>query len=205
MDLSLASLWEWTKLFIRDPRTAAGLVKAAKLPIEVSVLMIVLAGVVSTGVSWVYHIAIGAPDMVFTFPDGQVVVFSRSGPIAQGIYAVITGVGLAVAIFAVGSRQDGRGSLADILSVTAVLQLVVTVIVVAQTIAGLVLPLIAFGLMILSLYVFFRGLAHAVNVAHEYDSMGKSAWVILLSFLALVVVVFVLSAVFGLGPQGELQ
>ena len=205
MDLSLASLWEWTKLFVRDPRTAASLVKAAKLPLEVSILMIVLAGVVSTGASWLHHIAIGAPDMLFTLPDGQVMVMTRSGPIAQGIYAVITGVGLAFFIHRIGARMGGRGSLADIMSITAVLQMIVTVIVVAQTVAGLTLPVIGVGLMILGLYVFIRGMGHAVNVGHAYDNMGKSAWVILLAFLALAVVIFVLTAVLGLGPRGEFQ
>lgn len=205
MELTAASLWQWTKLFVRDPRTAASLVKSANLPLEVSILMIVLAGVVSTAVSGIHHIAIGSPAMEFALPDGQVIVFSRSGPIAQGIYAVGTGIGLAYAIFQVGGRMGGKGSLADIMSITAVLQLIVTVIVVAQMLAMLLLPVIGFGLMLLGAYVFIRGLGHAVNVGHDFDNMGKSAWIILLSFIALAVVVFILSAVLGLGPQGVIK
>lgn len=201
MDLSAAAFWEWTKLFVRDPRMAAGLVKQARLPAEVSVMMIVLAGVVASAASGLHHLALGSPVVALTMPDGQIVQITRSGPIAQGIYAAITGLGLAYAIFAVGRRMGGQGDLRDILGITAVLQLVVTGIVVAQTVAGLALPLIGLGLMLLGIYVFIRGLGHAVNVGHSFDNMGKSVWVTFLSFMALVFVIFIASALLGLGPQ----
>ena len=96
MELSAASLWEWTKLFIRDPRMAAQMVKAANLPLEVSILMIVVAGVVSTVVSGVYHLLIGSPDIIFPLSETEAIRFPRTGPITQGIFAVVTGVGLCV-------------------------------------------------------------------------------------------------------------
>ena len=58
--------------------------------------------------------------------------------------------------------------------------------------------------MLLGVLVFIRGLGHAVNEGHQYDDMGKSAWVMFLSFIALVAVVFIGAAVLGLGPTGEL-
>lgn len=205
MELSAASLWEWTKLFVLDPRKAAGMVKAAKLPLEASIMMIVLASVVSTGVSGLYHLAFDVPPMEWTMPDGQTWVVMQRGPIAQSIYAVVTGLGLPYMIYLVGRRLGGQGSLADIMGTIAVLQLIVALIVVAQSVASFILPLIALGLMILSVYVFIRGLGHAVNVGHEYDSMGKAFWVTLLSFFALAAVLVLLTGILGLGPQPELQ
>ncbi|MCF2870546.1 hypothetical protein L0664_05655 [Octadecabacter sp. G9-8] len=204
MDLTVGSLWEWTKLFVRDPRTAAQMVKAAKLPLEVSILMIVVAGVVSTVVSGIYDILIGSPDIIFPLSETEVIVFERTGPITQGIFAVITGVGLGYSISQVGRRMGGTGSVAEIMSITAVLQLVLTVIVVGQFLFGLTLPLVGFVLMMLGVYVFIRGLGHAVNVGHDFDNMGKSAWVTFVSFMALVAVVFAASAVFGVGPNGQI-
>ena len=204
MELSAASLWEWTKLFVRDPKTAAQLVKAANLPLEVSVLMIVVAGVVSTVVSGIYDIVIGSPDIIFPLSETEAIVFERSGPILQGLFAIVTGIGLAYSIATVGRRMGGQGSLAEIMSITAVLQLVLTVIVVGQFAFGLTLPLVGFILMLLGVYVFIRGLGHAVNEGHGFNDMGKSAWVTFVSFMVLVAVVFVAAAVLGIGPEGQL-
>lgn len=204
MDLSAASLLEWTKLFVRDPRLAAQMVKGATLPLEVAILMIVVAGVVSTVVSGVYDLAIGSPDIIFPVSETEGIKFERSSPIVQGLLAIVTGVGISFAIFHVGGRMGGQGSLADIMSITAVLQLAVTVLVVAQFVFGLILPIVGLILMILGIYVFIRGLGHAVNVGHEFDNMPKSAVVIFLSFIALMVVVFTAASVFGLAPQGQL-
>lgn len=205
MDLTLTSLWEWTKLTVRAPATASALVKAAKLPIEVSIMMIALAGIVSGVSSGFLDYLSGAPPVEFLMADGQTLSFDRSGPLMQGIYAVGTGLALAYAIFQVGKRMGGKGSLADIMAVTAVLQLVMTVILLAQTVALLVVPVLGFGILVFGLYVFFRGLGHAVNIGHGFNSLGLSIGVIALSFVAIVIMAFVVVSVLGVGPVGELR
>jgi hypothetical protein len=162
MDLTLTSLWQWTKLTVRAPETASALVKAAKLPIEVSIMMIALAGIVSGVSSGFLDYLSGAPPVEFLMGDGQTLSFEHSGPLMQGIYAVGTGLAMAYAIFQVGKRMGGKGSLADIMAVTAVLQLVMTLILLAQTVALLVVPAFGFGILIFGLYIFFRGLGHVV-------------------------------------------
>ncbi|MDB2369059.1 hypothetical protein N9V68_00535 [Octadecabacter sp.] len=207
MDLSAASLWEWTKLFVRDPRLAARLVKEASLPLEVSVMMIVLAGVVSTAASGVYTLIIGSPDMIFAISETEALSITPIGPIGEGLFAVFSGVGMAYAIFRVGARFGGTGTLADIMAIMAVLQLVVTVIMIIQLTVGLIIPLIGFILAIFATYVFFRGLGHTVNEGHNFGSMGKSVWIIFGSFLALslvAVAVLILIIVLDLGPSGTL-
>lgn len=204
MMFTAAHLWDLTKLFVRDPNTASLRVKAQKLPLEVSILMIVLTGVISGVASGTLEVLIGPPPAQFNLADGQTVSFERSGPLAQGMYGALMGLALGGAIYSIGRRMGGSGSLADIMGVTAVLQLIMTVILVAQTVAILVLPLLGFGLLLFGLYVFFRGLGHAVNVGHGFGSLGKSTLVIVVSFVTIVFVVFIASAVFGIGPQGVL-
>ncbi|AGI69043.1 hypothetical protein OAN307_c35700 [Octadecabacter antarcticus 307] len=205
MDLTLTSLWEWTKLTVRAPATASALVKAAKLPLGVSMMMIALAGIVSGLSSGILDYLSGAPPVEFLLADGQTVMFDRSGPLAQGIYAVGTGLALGFAIFQVGKRMGGQGGLADIMAVTAVLQLVMMVILLAQTLALLFMPLLGFGLLVFGLYVFFRGLGHAVNIGHSFNSLGTSTGVIALSFVALVILAFLVVSVLGIGPVGVLK
>jgi hypothetical protein len=101
--------------------------------------------------------------------------------------------------------MGGKGSLADIMAVTAVLQLVMTLILLAQTVALLVVPAFGFGILIFGLYVFFRGLGHAVNIGHGFNSLGLSTGVIALSFVAMVIMAFVVVSVLGIGPVGELR
>lgn len=207
MDLSAASVWEWTKLFVRDPCLAVRLVREANLPLEVSIMMIVLAGVVSTAVSGVYAVMVGSPSMLLQISETEAMSIEPLGPFSQGLFAVFTGIGLAYAIFRVGRRFDGRGTLPEIMSITAVLQLVVTVIAVAQFALGLLIPMVGFILAILATYVFFRGLGHTVNEGHGFDSMGKSVWVIVGSVLALSMValaVMVVLLMLGFGPEGTI-
>ena len=123
----------------------------------------------------------------------------------QGIYAVGTGLALAYAIFQIGKRMGGKGSLADIMAVTAVLQLVMTVILLVQTVVLLFVPVFGFGLLVFGLYVFFRGLGHAVNIGHGFNSLGLSTGVIALSFVAVVILAFIFVAMFGIGPVGEFR
>ncbi|MDE0969682.1 MAG: YIP1 family protein [Octadecabacter sp.] len=205
MNLTIITLWEWTKLTVRAPASASAMVKAAKLPFEASIIMIVLAGVVSGVSSGFLDFLSGAPPVEFLLEDGQTLVFDRSGPFMQGTYAVGTGLALAFAIFQIGKRMGGKGSLADIMSVTAVLQLVMTVILLVQTLVLLLVPVFGFGLLVFGLYVFFRGLGHAVNIGHNFNSLGLSTGVIALSFVAIVILAFIFVSMFGVGPVGELR
>lgn len=204
MEFSIASLFEWTKLFVRNPRMATALVKEAKLPIEVSVLMIVLAGVVSAAASGTHYLLIGAPDIFLPVSDSEALRLDRVGPIGQGIYAVVSGIGLAYVVHRLGARFGGTGTLADIMGILAVLQLVTTLIFSAVYVADLVVPVVALVLMLIGFYVSIRGLGHAVNTGHDYDNMGKSAGVSVVSLVLLVILLIFGTALLGLAPNGEI-
>ncbi|MEN8919673.1 MAG: YIP1 family protein [Octadecabacter sp.] len=204
MDLSFASLWEWTKLTVRNPRLAFELVKSAKLPLEVSILMIVLAGVVSAAAAGAHYIMIGSPDIILPLSETQGLQMERTGPFAQGLIAVLTGIGGSFALFWVGQRMGGQGDLADIFGVTAVLQMVVTALFVAVYLTDIILPIFAFGLLLVAFYVALRGLGHAVNVGHAFESLGRSAWVAVLSTFALFMAIVFGATILGLAPEGTI-
>ena len=56
-------------------------------------------------------------------------------------------------------------------------------------------------LALFSVVIFFRGLGNAVNIGHDFNSMGKSAVVIILSFFVVVIALSILSSVLGLTPS----
>jgi len=202
MDLTLSSLWEWTKLTVRAPATASALVKAAKLPLEVSIMMIVLAGVVSGVTSGFLNYIMDPPPFVFSLGDGRAVTYELGGPFSFGITSVCLGLALAFSVSKIGTWMGGQGTLADIMSVTAVLQLALTVIYVIEAFARLAVPILAFGISLFGIYVAVRGLGHAVKVAHDFKNMGRSAGVIAMaSFVSLIGVAIMLNLL-GLTPEG---
>ncbi|PVA08380.1 hypothetical protein DC363_01885 [Thalassorhabdomicrobium marinisediminis] len=167
-------------------------------------MMIALAGVIGGFTVGVLDVLTGTPDVVLEFDDGRTATVERAGPILQAIYATATALALALALLWVGRRLGGGGSAPEVLAAVAVLQLVMTVILVAQAISAVLLPMLSLILMIFGLYVFLRGLAHAVNVVHELHNLARSAGVICLSFLGVIIGVMIAMAVFGLGPQATM-
>lgn len=208
MELSAASLWQWTKLFVRDPRLAAELVREAKLPLEVSIMMIVLAGVLWSVLSGFFIVLVGSPSIYLPVSETEAMVVQPAGPVAIGLFAVLVGTSLGYAIFQTGRRASGRGSMAEIMSITAVLELVVLIIIVAQFLVGIILPGVGLILFFAALFVLFRGLGHVVNVGHRYDDMGKSAMVLVGAFVLMtfmILTVFIILAMLGItGPEGEI-
>ncbi|HCP82280.1 MAG TPA: hypothetical protein DIT67_12110 [Octadecabacter sp.] len=198
MELSFASLLEWTKLTVRNPRLASELVKDARLPLEVSVLMIVLAGVVS-GIS--YGILIYAFDAMVAAIDtiDTTTLPSSQGPLLQGALSAVQGVIFAVALHRIGIAFGGRGNLVDLMGVTALVQVVSALLLLVVALTFAVFPVVGGLVALFTTVVFFRSLGHAVNVGHALEDMGKTVAVILLSFLAVIVVLSVLMTIMGIG------
>lgn len=200
MDLSFASLIEWSKLTLRDPRMASLMAKAANLPLQASILVIVITGVVSGIFSAVLGLLIPPPPADALQETSALLTIEDLGPLAIAALTIFGNLALVFFIHRIGRRMGGTGALADIAAVTAVLQIVMTVILVVQVAVRLVLPILYFAVVMLGIYVFLRGLGHAVNVGHDFDDLGKSALIILLSFLASVIIASVFVAVLGIGP-----
>ena len=207
MDLSATRLWTWMTLSIRDPRSAMSSVKAAQLPMEVSVMMIALAGVFWAVLSGLFLLSVADAQVIVPISETEAMALNPLGPIASGVIAMVAGLGLGYCIFSVGRRSGGQGSLPEIMSLTAVLELVVSILIVAQTFVSMVLPFAGLLLFFLAIFVLVRGLGHVVNEGHDYDDMGKSVGVTLGAFVMLIVLLFVASIILGLmgiGPSGEI-
>ena len=189
MDFSWAQVWDMTKLFVRDPAEASRRVLGMGWPVNVSVIMIVLAGIIS-GVMWaVDQTLFGAAPQPMLLPDGREVRVAPATPLTVGVFSAIIGVVFSYLIYWVGVRSGGRGSLPGVMAVMAALQIALTVLGVISGFLGIALPLLGFGLALALIYVSMRGYAHAVQQAHGFDTMGRSVMVLI---AALILAVFVL-------------
>jgi len=195
MDFSWAQIWDMTKLFVRNPSAASARVSQMGWPVNVSVLMIVLAGVIS-GVMWAVEQALfGAAPQSMLLPDGREVMVAPATPLTVGVFSAIVGVVFSYMIYFVGVRSGGRGSLSGVMAVMAALQIALTVLGVIAGFLGIALPLLGFGLALALVYISMRGYAHAVMQAHGFDGMGRSIMVLLAALVLAMVVVLMVSLV----------
>lgn len=208
MNFSAQSVWEMTKLFVSDPGEASRRILVAGLPLNVSVLMIVLAGVASGVLAAILQAILGPQSIVLELADGTRQSFQQASPMVTGVLSSLLGLAFAYLVHWVGQRLGGSGSLPQVMSVIAALQIALTVLTFAAVFADLALPLVGLLLSILVIYVSIRGLGHAVKEGHQLPTMGASIGVILGAIVLLFMCLFVLMffvVLLGLGPTGVVQ
>lgn len=199
MEFSAISIWTMTKMFVRDPATASRLVLASQIPLNGSILMIVLSAVMSSVFSGIQMQFIEVPRRIVPMADGRNVEIIMAGPIEQGILAVIMGLVFGYAVFSLGKRFGGVGSFAAILSVIAMLQIALVVIEGAVFVSFFTLPFLTLYIWLFGLFVLLRGLAFAVDAGHEFEAIGKAAIVVVLASLIAVLTVAFVAGLTGLG------
>ncbi len=204
MEFSAASVWTMTKLFIRDPAMASRLVLGAGIPLNGSVLMIVLSAVMSSVFSGIQMQFVDQPRRILEMTDGSQVEIIMGGPLEQGILAVIMGLLFGFAVFQIGRLFGGTGSLAAIMSVIAMLQIALVVIEGAVFLSFFVLPFLTLFIWIFGLFVLLRGLTVGVTMGHEFDGVAKAALVVLVAGLVSVAGVAFVAGLTGLGFDLEL-
>jgi len=197
MNFTAKSVWEMTKLFITDPRDASLRVMAAGLPINVSVLMLVLAGVISGIMAAVSVALYGVETMTMVLPDGSETAIRQASPLMTGAFSVVAGLGFSYFVYWVGNRSSGTGRLPEVLSVMAAWQIAMTVLGVATAVADVLLPLAGFVMAIFTIVVSVRALVIGVHTVHGYESVGRASMVILGSLIVLFFALLVVTAVFG--------
>ncbi|SLN17163.1 YIP1 family protein [Pseudooctadecabacter jejudonensis] len=201
MDFSATSVWTLTKLYIRDPAQAARIVMAAHLPMNVSILMIVLSGVMSGVMAAVTVALYGVQTFELNMPDGSVQVIEQASPLTTGAVSALLGVIIAYLIHWVGRRSGGQGELPQVLAVLAAFQIAMTVLSVLTSVINIAFPFIAFLVVIFVVVVTVRGLIFSVKEAHLLDGVGKSVMIILASifvlFLGLMFALPVFALLFG--------
>lgn len=204
MDFSAASVWAITKMFVRDPAAASRLVLATHIPLNGAILMIVLSAVMSSVFSGIQMQFVDAPRRILQMADGNQVEIIMSGPIEQGILAAIMGLSFGYAVYSIGKRFGGVGSLTAIMSVIAMLQIALVVIEGAVFVSFFVLPFLTLFIWLFGLFVLLRGLAFAVDAGHEFNAIGKAAIVVVLAGLVATVTVGFVAGLTGLGFDLEL-
>lgn len=205
MELSVATLLQFSRMVVRDPASAMRALKAAQLSRDAGLLIMLLAGVVSGLIKGLIDLVVPTGPMELEMGNGEVMQFVQPGAIAQGLFAAVSGLALAVAIYHVGRKMGGKGSWAEILTLVAGLQMVMVVVLVVQTLVMFVSPVLAVLVLGAGLWVFFRGLGHAVNVGHDFNDMGRSLGAIVMSFAGLTVALFFVGTLLGLGSMGEMR
>ena len=201
MELSFNSILEWTKLTLRDPRMASLLAKAANFPLQVSIMLIVVTGVLSGLMSGMISLLVPPPAADPLTDPTAATAIETLGPFTLAGLTILGNLSLTYFVYWIGQKMGGKGSLEDIAAVSAILQIVMTVILVVQVTVRVLLPVLYFAVVMVGVYVFLRGLGHAVNVGHDFDDLGRSAGVIALAFVASVVIASVVFAILGIGPQ----
>lgn len=204
MDFSARTIWAMTKMFAFDPTGASRAVLAARLPLNVSVLMIVLAAVMSSVFSGIQLQFVELPTQTVQLVDGREVAIVMAGPLQQGLLSVILGLVFGYSLFAIGKRFGGTGSLAAIMSIIAMLQIALVVIEAAVFVSFFILPLVTQIVWLFGFIVLLRGLTHGVNVGHEFGTVAKAAVVVVLGALGSVVALGFIAGLTGLGFDLEL-
>ncbi|MEL6958752.1 MAG: YIP1 family protein [Pseudomonadota bacterium] len=193
MDFSANSVWEMTKLFVSDPAEASRRILAISWPVNVSVVMIVLAGIIS-GVMWALDQSLfGAAPQQMLLPDGREILVQPATPVVVGVYSAVIGLLFSYLTYWVGVRSGGKGSLAGVLAVMAALQIALTVLGVIAGIVGIALPLAGFIFAVGLIYVSLRGYGHAVRESHGFETMGRAVMVLIAAILLSVFALLILS------------
>lgn len=205
MNFTAQSVWEMTKLYIRDPGEAARRVLLADLPLNVSVLMMVLAGVVSGALSAIIVAVVGPQEMVLELADGSQMAVAQASPIMTGVLSALMGLVFAYLLFWVGQKAGGTGTLPQVMSVVATLQIALTVLTAAAVLLDFLVPLVSFVLSLLVIYVSIRGIGHAVKEGHRFETMVKAIWVIIGAIAMLFVVLIFVAALIGPSLMGVPQ
>ena len=197
MNFTAQSVWEMTKLFVRDPKDASERVIAAGLPVNVSVLMLVLAGVMSGVMAAVSVALYGTRTLTMQLPDGSEQVIEQASPLMTGAFSVLAGLGFAYFVYWVGTRSSGQGGLPQVLSVIATWQIAMTVLGVMAVLLDMLLPLAGFAMAVFVIVVSVRALVVGVQTVHEFEGAGRALMVILAALIVLFFVLMIVTAMFG--------
>lgn len=175
-------------LTVRDPASAARLVMATNLPREALWTALALAVVLNT--------------LIYSLSDMISPTQSPFPPLFQvpAFYLAVIGFGLVASIYAmhwIGRMMGGQGTLDDIMSLIVWLQFMRIAVQTVALFLTLSLPLLA---VLLGLVASLMGLfitLHFVDQAHRFQSLGRAAFVLIGSAIAVVVFVSIVMTLVG--------
>ncbi|MEM6577847.1 MAG: Yip1 family protein [Pseudomonadota bacterium] len=183
------------RLSLQNPREAAKHVIAMGLPeralwLALS-LVVVLTSLVMSGILQAVPVPDDEISQVLTSSPGYnsplLLTGIRLGQAVLGVYA----------LWWIGRKLGGEGTIQDVLGVVTLLQVVSFVLLTGITIISLIFPLLSFVAFITFVGWLLWSVLTYVDEAHEFDNMFKAAGVVLVSMVVIVVGMSLLLGLLG--------
>jgi hypothetical protein len=176
MQFDLASTLRLFGDSLRDPADVARRIKALRVPHEAGWIVL---GFGTIAVVILLHLE-------RMMPGGAAQVAGLGGTAIMDV--IILGalsVMMVFVFYLIGRSMGGTGSFGSTLAMMAWFQIIVLILVVIQVTAAIVLPTVAGFIAIGSFVVQIYCLIHFVNVLHGFDSLPKSAGLLVASIIGL--------------------
>ena len=190
---STQALTALTVTSIKEPAMAARRLLSMELEQGTLWTALLLMAVLNTLIQQISNLFIDIPTPLLQLFDVAIIYFIF---VAGGLILIV------FAIFWTGRIFGGRGRLEDIMVVIVWLQFLRVLVQASALILLLTIPFVSFffviGATIVGCWIF----VHFVNEAHEFDSLGKSAVVLIAAFAAMLVGLSLLLSLVGFGSLG---
>ncbi|MDR9427960.1 MAG: Yip1 family protein [Salibaculum sp.] len=188
---------------ITAPSEAGTRLRDLHLPPEVGWMVLVLAGVASALLTGLSDLIMPVQPVILE--SGETVTAPRMSPILWGLISTASAALLTVALWRIGAMMGGQGDFTLMLALMAWLHLFTVLVQIVQVVMLLVVPVLATLLLIAGWVISLRAMAHFVSLAHGFDSLGRAAGVIALSFLAISFALVLFLGATGIGASGGPQ
>ncbi|WP_084862092.1 YIP1 family protein [Salibaculum halophilum] len=185
---------------VTSPAAAGAYLRDLDLPREAGWMALILAGVVSALLTGLSDLIV--PAQPVTLESGETVAAPRMSPILWGLISTASAALLTVALWRVGAMMGGQGDFTLMLVLMAWLHVFTVVVQTLQVVTLLLLPVLATLLLIAGWVISLRAMAHFVSLAHGFDSLGRAAGVIAVSFVAISVALLLFLGATGIGATG---
>ena len=196
MKFNLSDLVKGAWESVRDPRAGARQIMKISMPLGnrwEALFLIVVLSVLLTQIT-----------LVFTGQSGGIIVGGPglSTPIALGLMQLVMLVVMVFAIYLIGRRAGGTGSLGDTILLVTWLQFILICLQVLQTVAFMLVPVVGNLLGLAGFALFFWLLANFVTELHGFTSPGRVFVSILIAMVGFAIFLSVLLSVLGVEVAG---
>ncbi len=193
MKMTTLSLKELAVQTLTAPRDAAEVLMGQDVGRNVLWMALVLATVLNSLLFSLSH---------YLFPAPMPMAGLFDNPL---LYALAQGGGLVITVFVltwVGNMLGGKGALGDILIALVWLQFMRVLAQVLVIVLGLAVPVLAGMVSLAILILSFWILLNFINVAHRFNSLLHSFFVLLLAGLGVTVGISIILMVIGVSAEG---
>lgn len=194
--MTLSGLWSLAVLSVTRPADAARAVLDARLPRPVLWSGLMLAAALNAILFSLSNLLLPTPPL---FPA------VLQSPLAYFGLVVLGMVGFIQAILWVGRGLGGQGDADDVMAVIVWMQYLRLLVQLASLILVLTIPILSLALVIAATFIGLYILLHFIMQAHRLDNLGRAAFVLVLSALAVIFAATFFFALFGPSIMGSMQ